>query len=131
MSIFLKATAAILVCLIVCLVLSKQGKDMSVLLVLTVCSIVLAAAISYFKPLIAFFQRLELLGNLDTELIQTLMKAVGISLLSETTALICADAGYNALGKVLKLLGAAIILWLSIPLLSALVDLVEEILVTL
>lgn len=129
MSIFLRSTAAILVCLIVCLTLSKQGKDFSILLVICVSCAVLTAAISYLKPIIAFFRQLEDLGNLDTQLLNILMKAVGIGLLSETTALVCSDAGYAALGKVLKLLGSAIILWLSIPLLSALVELVQEILV--
>ena len=131
MSIFLKATAAILVCLIVCLVLSKQNKDIGVLLVMTACCMVLTVAIAYLKPIIDFFYELEQLGNFDTELLQALLKAVGIGLLSETTSLVCADAGFSALGKVLKLLGGAIILWLSIPLLSSLMELVKEILVAI
>ena len=131
MSIFLKATAGILVCLIVCLALTKQNKDIGVLLVITVCCMVLSVAIAYLKPIIEFFEKLEQLGNLDAELLQSLMKAVGIGLISETTSLLCSDAGFAALGKVLKLLGGAIILWLSIPLLTSLVELVKEILVAI
>ena len=53
-----------------------------------------------------------------------------MGLLAEVTELICIDSGNTALGKGLKILATAVILWMSVPLLSGLISLIEEILVS-
>lgn len=128
MDTFLKATAGILVAIVFYLILSKQNKDVSALLTITVCCIIATAAINYLQPIIQFFERLQRLGELNSEMLGILLKAVGIALLGEITALICADAGNAALGKSLQILASAVILWLSVPLFTGLVELVEKIL---
>lgn len=128
MDTFLKATAGILVAIVFYLILSKQNKDISALLTITVCCIIATAAINYLQPIIQFFERLQRLGELNSEMLGILLKAVGIALLGEITALICADAGNAALGKSLQILASAVILWLSVPLFTSLVELVEKIL---
>ena len=128
MDIYIKAVFVILVCTVICLVLTKQGKDFSVLLILCVCCLVVGAAISYLRPVVELMERLTQIGQLNASLLTILLKAVGIAILSETTALVCKDAGTGSMGKALQILASAVILWLSIPLLSELIDLVEKIL---
>lgn len=128
MDIYLKATAAVLIALVVGLSISKQEKDMSLLLSIAVCCMVVTAAITYLQPVIRFFERLQTLGELDAGMLTVLIKAVGIALLSEITGLICTDAGNAALGKVLQILATAVILWISIPLFERLIELIENIL---
>ena len=130
MSIFLKAIACVLVCVVLSLALSKQAKDFSMLLAISGCCIVLIGAISFLKPVIEFFRKLQLLCNLDSDMYSVLLKTVGIGLLAEVTELICIDSGNAALGKGLKILATSVILWMSIPLLSGLISLIEEILVS-
>lgn len=127
MEIFLKAVAAVLIAAILCLVLAKQGKDFSLLLTLVVCCMVLVAAVSYLKPVFTFARRLVELGQINSQLFGVLLKSVGIALLAEIGELVCKDAGNNTLGKALQILAAAVILWLSIPLLDELIDLMESI----
>ena len=129
MSVFLKATACVLVAAVLCLTLSKQTKDLSALLAMATCCIVVIAALTYLEPVIRFFEKLQTIGNLDSDMLRVLFKAVGMGFLAEITALICSDAGNAALGKALKLLASAVILWISIPLFTDLIELVEEILV--
>lgn len=129
METFIKATAGILIALILCLILSKQGKDLSILLALAVCCMVLTAALTYLQPVLDFFDRLTAIGKLDTDLIGILLKAVGIGLLAEIAGLICADAGNSAMGKVLQIMAAALILALSVPIFTQLLELIETILV--
>lgn len=131
METYLKATACVLVAVVLCLTLSKHTKEMSLLLIMTVCCMVVIAAITYLTPVISFLEKLQTVGNLDADLLRILFKAVGIGLTAEITSLICEDAGNSALGKGLKLLASAVILWLSVPLFTTLVELVEEILVML
>ncbi len=129
MNIFLKATACILITVVLSLTLSKQGKDFSLLLTICVCCIVVIATITFLDPTIGFLKKLQLVGQLDNDMMTVLLKAVGIGLLSEITSLICTDAGNASLGKAIKILASAVILWMSIPLLTSLVELIEEILV--
>lgn len=130
MDAFIKASGGILIALILYLVLVKQGKDISLLLTLAVCCMVTAVAIGYLKPVVSFITRLQVIGNLDDTMLIIILKAVGIGLLSEIISLVCMDAGNAALGQTLKILAAAVILWLSLPLFHNLIELVEEILVS-
>lgn len=130
MDVFIKAAAGVLIALVLYLVLAKQGKDFSLLLTVAVCSMVTVAAVNYLKPVIGFFDKLQTLGQLDSEMLGIILKAVGIGLLGEVTGLICADAGNAALGKTLQILASAVILWMSVPLFTSLIELVEEILVS-
>lgn len=128
MDIFLKASAGVFIAVILCLSLAKQGKDLSLLLTVVVCCGVVTAAVTYLQPVIDFLKRLQTIGQLDSEIFQTLLKAVGIGLLAEIMSLICTDAGNASLGKTLQILATAVILWMSIPMLNALLELIDTIL---
>lgn len=128
MDVFLKACVGILITVVLSLVLSKQGKDISLLLTVAVCCMVVTAAITYLQPVIDFFRELRSIGQLDSNMLNVLLKAVGIGLLAEITSLICTDAGSAALGKTLQILATAVILWLALPLFNELIELIDTIL---
>ena len=131
MVLFLKTIAITMISLIVWMLLSKQSKEISLSLSIIVCCIILIAAMTYVKPVLDFLARLENLGQLDSEMISILLNAVGIILLSELVALLCKDSGNAALGNSVQLLGTAVILWLSLPMLNSVLDTIEEILTAL
>lgn len=128
MDIFVKAAAGVLVAVVLILTLSKQEKDISLLLTIAVCCMVMLAAVRYIKPVVDFLGRLQTIGNLDGDIFKILLKAVGIGLLAEFTSLVCADAGNASLGKATQLVATAAILWISIPLLEKLLELIDNIL---
>lgn len=128
MSVFLKAAAGVIVAVVLCIVLSKSGKDFSLLLSLLVCCAVIGVGLSYLESVFAFFDKLQTVGNLDGDKMAIVLKATGIGLLAEITNLICVDAGYATLGKSLKVLATAVVLWLALPLLESLLDLLDIIL---
>lgn len=129
MIIFLKATAGVLISIVICLAISKQGGDFSLLLTIAVCCMVITVAFSYIEPVINFIKKLESIGRLNSDMLEILLKAVGTGMLAEIAGLICADAGNVSMGKALKLLASAVILCMSMPLFNSLLTLVEEILV--
>ena len=124
----LKAIAGVLIALVVCVILAKQNKDFTILVTISVCCMLAVVAIGYLTPVIEFFSRLESLGGLNPDLISVILKAVGIALLGEITCNICADTGNGALGKTLQILASAVILWMSLPLFTRLIELVENLL---
>lgn len=127
MTLFLQSSAAILLAVILVLTLGSQNKEFGTLLAMSVCCMVVLAAMQYLRPVIDFLQTLETLGGLDSTMVATLLKITGIGIVSEISNLVCADAGSSSLGKVMQFLGAAVILWLSLPLFTALVELLQKI----
>ena len=125
---FLKVIAGCLVALILGLIFSKQGKDISLVLTVAVCCMIALAAVTYLRPVIDFFERLQNIGNLNQSMLTVLLKAVGIAVITQIVNLICTDSGNAAMGKTVQLLSAAVILSLSVPLFEHLLDLLNEIL---
>ena len=127
MDVYLKATAAVLISVVACLILSKQSKDFSILLSLCVCCMIFVSAVSFLKPVLSLVDRLSDLAKIDDQMLSILLKAVGVALLAEVSALVCTDAGNATLGRSIQILSVTVILWLSIPLLNELIDLIEMI----
>lgn len=128
MELFFKTAAGAIVTAVLTLTLSKQGKDFSLLLAMAGCAMAGIVLLHFLEPVLDFVGTLQLLGDLNADMLLILLKAVGIGLISEIAAMICTDSGNASLGKTVQLLGAAVILWLSLPVFQMLVDLMEQIL---
>ncbi len=127
MDYFIKAVSAALLAVILGIVLSKQGKDAALLITLAACAMVLMLAASYLQPIVELMRKLQELGGVDKGLLEILMKILGIGLLGEITSMVCDDAGNAAVGKTVQLLTTAVILWLTIPMIEQLLDLLQSI----
>ena len=128
---YLKITAFAILTLILYLVLNRYGRDYSVVLSIFICLAVLLAAINFLEPVLEFLDQLLQIADVNSELMKIMLKSAGIGLLSEITSLICSDAGNSALGKSLQILAVFTILWLSIPVFSALISIIQETLTAL
>ena len=128
MDIFFQATAAVLLTVILYLTLNGQNKELALLLTLAVCCLVIIVAGRFIQPVVVFLKELQKAGQLDNSYLSVLLKVVGIAFLTEVASLVCTDAGNGTLGKTLQMLGTCVILWLSIPLLDALLALIQDIL---
>jgi stage III sporulation protein AD len=122
---FYQATACVLVAVILILTLRKQGNEIALVLSVLLCCMVGFLAAGFLEPVVRFMQRLQKIGALNQELLNILLKIVGICFTAEIAGLICEDSGNGALGKALQFLASAVILYLSLPLLSKLLDIVE------
>ncbi len=128
MELFWKAAAAALITSVLTLVLSKQQKDISLMLTMAVCAMGIGILVSFLEPVLDFLRKLQAMGDLNGDMLEILLKAVGIGLIAEIAGMVCTDAGNGSLGKTLQLLGSGAILWLSLPVFSALMDLIVQVL---
>ena len=128
MDTFIKTICVAMVATITYVVLQKTSKEISVVFSITVCSIVAVVAFSFLGPVIDFISTLIDVGNLNLPMVTTLIKAVGICMISEFVISICADAGNTSLGKGIQILTSATLLFLSTPYLSQLLDIVQNLL---
>lgn len=128
MSVFFQATVGVLLAVVLTLTIRRQGSEMAMLLSLAVCCIVAGLAIRYLEPIVTFMLRLQSIASVDADTLRILLKAVGIAFTAEIAVMICEDSGNGALGKALQMLASAVILYLALPILTALLELVENIL---
>lgn len=125
---FLRWTAAVLIGLVLSLVLGRNGGEIRILLTLAVCVMVCFGAMTFLEPVTELISQLRRLGSIHDQTVSVLLKAAGIGLISELAGLLCADAGEQAMGKAVQILGTAAVLWLSIPLFQQILTIIEEVL---
>lgn len=125
---FWKAAAMILVSVILCLTIGRQEKEIAALLALTVVCITGALALRYLEPVFDLMRYLQSVGNIHGEIVDTLMRIVGIAVTSDMVGRICLDSGFGSLNKSIQLLGGAAMLSAALPLVESLITLVQDIL---
>lgn len=128
MKLYLQVCGAVLLAVILVLALKSHSKEISAILAIAICVMTALAALHYLQPVLTFLQTLEDLGNLDSTMVSTLLKVTGIGMITEIAHLVCKDAGNESMGKTMQLLGTCVILYLSMPLFSALIELLQKIL---
>ena len=126
MELFWKGTAGILLAAVLGLALQKQEKDLSAVLTAAVIAMTAVLMLRLLEPVTELLRQLEQVGNLRSDALELLLKAAGIGLTAEVAGLVCADAGNAALAKMLRLLGTAAILCLSVPMFTALLECITE-----
>ena len=124
----LKVTAGVLVAAMLTVILQGQGKGYVTLLIVAVVAMGACIAFSYIKPIITFLDRLQDVSSLKNESLTILLKAVGIGLLNEFCGAICADTGNTSLAKMLNLVSTVAIMWISLPVLEQIMELITDVL---
>lgn len=128
MDIYLKMVGMTAVGIMLSLVLSRNSKDYSFLIAVVICCGLCISAVSFLAPIFDFLTDLEGWIGKTAPLMEVLIKAVGLSLIGETMVTICADAGHAAVGKTLQLCTTVGIIYIGIPLVKSLFELIESVL---
>ena len=123
---FWRTTALVLLTVILSLSLDKTERDISAVMGIVALCIAACTAVTILEPVLNYLVELQSLVHLPDDLISILMKAVGIALVAELSASICADAGNASLGKILQILGGAVVLTLSVPMFRTLMTIIKE-----
>lgn len=126
MELYFKGAAGILLAAVLGLALQKQEKDLSAVLTAAVIAMAAVLMLRLLEPVLELLRQLEQVENLRSDALELLLKAAGIGLTAEVAGLVCADAGNAALAKMLRLLGTAAILCLSVPMFTALLECITE-----
>ena len=128
MDLFWKTSAGVLIAAVLIIAIEKQEKDFALLLAMMVSAMAALVGLSFLKPVIAFLYELEELGDLQSGVLNILLKATGIALVSELAAAICRDSGNASLAQAVKLMGIMAMLSFSLPVLETLMELIQTIL---
>lgn len=128
MELFLKTAAGTVLAMVLILTVGKREKDIALVLGIVVCCMTGLVALGLLGPVVDLLYRMVEMAGLQEYGLGVLLKAIGIGLVSELVASLCADGGNSSLGRQVQLLGAVVILSLSVPLLEMLLELIGDLL---
>ena len=120
-----KIVAICLVGILLALLLQKNNPELAILLALAVCAGALVFGLGHMKRVLAMLEQMAQAGGLSSDLLQPLMKTVGIALISRTGAELCRDTDQKAIASVVEAVGAFSAVVVSIPLLGAVWELLR------
>ena len=128
MDTYLKVIGIAVIGILLCLILSKNTKDFPILLVIVLCCALCGAALGFIKPIILMLEDLGKLADTGVPWLSILLKATGLTFIGETVSAVCVDAGHAAVGKTVQTLTTVVIMWISLPLIQKLMDLIQSVL---
>lgn len=125
MELLVKLAALSLCVSAVALLLRRSDEALALILPLAALIVGCALLLPEFAQMQALCSRALALTGLPAALFTPLAKVIGISLVTRFSCALCADAGQSALSALLGTAGTVCALVCALPLVSALLDLVE------
>lgn len=103
-------------------------RDGSFRLLAALCCLALCGvlALQLIRPVLDMVTKLTGLAGVSSAVFSPVLRGVAIGILAETAASYCKDAGEQALAGVMELGGVLAILYVSLPLFSAAMDMLER-----
>lgn len=120
-----KIIAICLIGAVLTLLLEKSHPELAILLALSVCVGLLLFGLSRLGTVLSALKQLAQAGGLSSDLLQPLVKTVGIALVTRTGAELCRDAKQGAMASVVEMAGAFCAIIVSLPLLGAVWELLR------
>ncbi len=110
------------------LMLKQTKPEYSVLVSMAVCICIFLYLMSKLQTVLGYLQQIESQVPIDGVYLDTILKMLGISYITQFASDLCKDAGYSAIASQIELFARVSILFLSFPVLLALVDMIGEVL---
>ncbi|MBP3329420.1 MAG: hypothetical protein J6L89_01170 [Clostridia bacterium] len=118
MKIFILAVVIALLCMIV-----KNYKP-EYALVCQLCGVAVLTTMlfSYFKDIVDSLSGMISLSGIDSSFLEILLKALGVSIVTDIASGVCRDSGNNTLSNAVELFGKTIIVFMALPMLKKLAE---------
>ena len=111
------------------IILKEYKKDFAIYAVIIGGSLILFYSMETIYNIINFINTLSNKSNISSEFIKLLIKITSISILIEFAVSICKDCGENTIAQKLDLGGKTIVISMSIPVISTMLNGLLELLV--
>ena len=104
------------------IILKEYKKDFAIYAVIIGGSLILFYSMEAISSIINFINTLSNKSNISSEFIKLLIKITSISILIEFAVSICKDCGENAIAQKLDLGGKVIVISMSVPVISTMLN---------
>ncbi len=102
--------------------------EYSVLISLAACSVIMFYVVTKLSQIFEIFQYLQTILPMEKEYLSILIKMIGITYVAEFASSVCKDGGYQTIASQIEIFGKISVLAISMPIFSALLKLVQEML---
>ncbi len=115
-----------LIAVLIAIIFKKGKEEYSLYISIAACFIILMLGIGKLDVILDAINRLQGHIRINKAYISILVKIIGITYVTEFAASLCKDSGYNAIGEQVELVGKLSILAISMPILLALLDTINN-----
>ncbi|NLP16805.1 MAG: stage III sporulation protein AD [Clostridiales bacterium] len=115
-----------IVAVLVAILFKKGREEYSLYISIGACFIILLLGIGKLEIILDTINRLQGYIKINKAYINILVKIIGITYVTEFSASLCKDSGYQAIGEQVELIGKLSILAISMPILLALLDTINN-----
>ena len=111
-----------------CVLLRERERTLALLLSAAACVLGLLLTVRMVEPILSVAREIQELSGLGTAVTAPLFKVTAIGILCRIAAGVCGDAGEQGLQKAVELSGSLLALYAALPLVSAVLALLEDML---
>lgn len=123
-----KIAAAGVVAAICAAAVKREQREIGLILSLTAAAVVLGFALEAVTAVLRLMEDLNDGAGLSGDIIAPVVKTVGVAVLTQIAAAFCRDAGEGGIASAVELGGAALALYLTLPLLRTVFSTLLELL---
>ena len=108
------------------ILLRQQKPEIALMCVIAASVIILFIVMNELKGIVELLNNLISKTNINSGFLKIILKVIGISYIVEFGKSICKDAGEGAIANKIEIAGKVIIISLSVPVLTSLLDIVSK-----
>ena len=117
-----------MIAVIVIIILKQYRPEFAIYISIIAGIIILIMSIQKMEGIITLIQSISKKAGVNGEFLTILLKITGIAIISEFAISICKDSGESAMASKVEMGSKVIIIWMSIPIISSLLELMVNIL---
>lgn len=115
------------IAVLLAILLRKDKPEISMLVVMVAGMILIAMSLQKVKAVLEMVRMLQSYIGSGSMYLDILLKMLGITYVAEFGSNLCSDAGYTTVAKQIEFFGKVMIIAVSVPILTALVELIMKI----
>jgi len=104
------------------LVIKQQRPEIAVQLSLALATIIFLMVLSKINNVLDLFRDMATKANISSMYLNTILKIIGISYITEFGAQVCRDAGEGAVAGKIEFAGKVLVMVLAIPIIALVLD---------
>ena len=121
-------SACVICAVLFAAVVKKSNREYALLMTILTAILILLAVFQQVAPFLEEIEAIAQSESFDSGYLLVLLKAVGITLVGQTTSSLCKDAGESTLAFAVELASKAAILLVSLPVILKILEYLSEIL---
>lgn len=118
----MKIFILVIVISVLCMVVKTYKPEYALLCQLCGVAVIGGMILSYLKDVVDTLFDMVTGGGLDSSFLEILLKALGVSIMTDIASNVCKDSGNNTLSSGVELVGKIIIVFMALPMLNKLVE---------